>query len=375
MKTETKCVHAGTIVDAATRGINTPIYTSSVYEYLGSDARPYPRYFNVPNQHAVVDKLVDLENCEDGLLFSSGMAAIATVMLTFLKPGDHAVIQDDIYGGAHALVTDLLAERGIEFSFAAADALSIINCVRERTKLVYIESPTNPMLKIIDIRQVAQFFRSKGIVSVIDNTFASPINQNPATLGIDIIIHSGTKYLAGHSDLCCGAALGGKDAIAKIRKTAVCLGPSINAQSCALLERSLKTLALRVARQTENAGKIALFLSEHSNVALVNYPGLPAFQGHALASSQMSGFGAVVSFEIRENVGSAYEFMGRLALIKPALSLGGVETTICDPATTSHQKVSGEVKKRLGITDGLLRLSVGIEDCGDLINDLAQALK
>jgi cystathionine beta-lyase/cystathionine gamma-synthase len=375
MQLTTKCVHSGTYRDPVTRGINTPIFTSSVFEYLGNENRMYPRYFNIPNQRTVVEKLIDLEGCEDGLVFSSGMSAISTALVTFLAPGDHAVIQDDIYGGAHALMTDLLAERGINFTFAASDAGAISAAITEKTKLVYIETPTNPLLKIIDIKRIGDHCRSKGIVSVIDNTFASPINQNPAKLGIDIVVHSGTKYLNGHSDLCCGAAAGRKEMIRKIGKTAVCLGGSLDARLCELLERSMKTMSLRVSRQTENAGRIAEFLFRHPNVTQVNYPGLPSFPGHEIAKAQMSGFGAMLSFEIKESLGTAHSFMSRLKLIKPALSLGGIETTICDPATTSHAKVSLEIRQRLGITDGLMRLSVGIEDIEDLVEDLGKALR
>jgi cystathionine beta-lyase/cystathionine gamma-synthase len=374
LKTTTKCVHSGTYVDPATRGINTPIFTSSSSQYIGTEVRLYPRYFNVPNQRAVVEKLADLEGCEDGILFSSGMAAISSVMMSFLKPGDHAVIQDDIYGGAHTLMTDMLSDKGINLAFAGPSAQSIIDCCTSATKVVYLESPTNPMLRIIDIAKVGAFCRSKGILSVIDNTFASPINQNPATLGIDIIIHSGTKYLGGHSDLCCGVALGSKDMVRMVRKTALSLGGSLNAQSCYLLERSLKTLSLRVQRQTDNAGMLASFLAGHHHVSSVCYPGLPDAPGHEIAKSQMSGFGAMLAFETDPKTGTAHEFMGRLALIKPAMSLGGIESTICDPASTSHRNVATEVRNRQGISDRLMRMSVGIEDAEDLIADLAQAL-
>jgi cystathionine beta-lyase/cystathionine gamma-synthase len=375
MHIDTQCIHAGTYRDPATRGINTPVFTSSVFEYLGSAERKYPRYFNIPNQRAVVEKLMTLESCEDGLVFSSGMAAISTVLMTFLKPGDHAVIQDDIYGGAHALVTDLLAERGIDFTFAISDADAINKSFNHKTKVVYIETPTNPLLKVVDIKRIADHYLAQGIITVIDNTFASPINQNPAKVGIDIVIHSGTKYLNGHSDLCCGAAVGRKDLMAKVAKTAVCLGGSLDAQSCYLLERSMKTLSLRVRRQTENAWRIAQFLSDHPAVTRVNYPGLPSFPGHDIAKKQMSDFGPMLSFEIKDSIGPAHAFMRRLKLIMPGLSLGGIETTICDPATTSHAKVSCEVRNRVGITDGLMRLSMGIEDAEDLIRDLANALQ
>jgi cystathionine beta-lyase/cystathionine gamma-synthase len=373
MKINTQCVHSGTYHDKAVRGINSPIFTSSVHEYLGDETRLYPRYFNIPNQRAVAEKLMALEACEDGLVFSSGMAAISTTLMTFLKPGDHAVIQDDIYGGAHAFITDLLCGFNIELSFAKSEAQSINESIKPNTKLVYIETPTNPLLKIVDIKKIADFYQDKGVVSVIDNTFATPICQNPAKLGIDIIVHSGTKYLNGHSDMCCGAVVGKKALVGKIAKTAVCLGGSLDARLCYLLERSMKTLSLRMQRQTENARQIAEFLSGRPEIASVNYPGLPSFSGHSIARGQMSGFGAMLSFEIKEAKMSARRFMAGLNLIKSGLSLGGIETTICDPATTSHQKVSAEVRKRQGITDGLLRLSVGIEDASDLLNDIGNA--
>lgn len=374
MKKTTKCVHSGTQIDVVSRGINTPIHTSSSYGYLDVDTRVYPRYFNTPNQRAVVTKLAALEQCENGVLFSSGMAAISTVFMAFLKPGDHVVVQDDIYGGAHASVSVLLQERGIHVAFAPADADHIADAITGETKLVYIESPTNPLLKIIDIKKVGTACRSKGVISVIDNTFASPIHQNPSQCSIDIVIHSGTKYLAGHSDLCCGAVLGSKKNIETVTRTAVNLGGALDAQACYLLERSIKTLGIRMERQTENAMAIAGYLVKHPLVEAVHYPGLPNDAGHDIAKKQMSGFGAMVAFTIKPEAGTAHNFMKRLHLVAPALSLGGVETTICDPATTSHAKVAPEVRERQGVSDRLLRLSVGIEDSADIIADLEVAL-
>ncbi len=373
MHIDTKCIHAGGYPDAQTKGINTPIFTSSAYGYLDTDARLYQRYFNTPNQAAVVKKICELEGAENGVVFSSGMAAISTVLLALLNSGDHAVVQDEIYGGSHAFIEEHFKRLGISFTFVRMDAQSIEDAVTSKTRVIYIESPTNPLLNVIDLRQVSEIGKRKGILTVIDNTFATPINQNPFRLGIDVVLHSGTKYLGGHSDLYCGVAVAGKDIAARIRKTAAHFGGSLNAMSCYLLERSLKTLAIRVERQTQNALGIAGFLEKHSKVARVNYPGLESHPGYQIARSQMSGYGAMLSFELKDL--KAMDFMKRLRLIKAALSLGGVETTICDPATTSHQKVSGEVRKRLGISDNLLRLSVGIENLDDLIADIQQALK
>jgi len=372
MKMQTQCVHAGGYRDEKTRGIATPIFTATAYEYLDSEARPYPRYFNTPNQEAVVRKLCALEHGEDGVVFGSGMAAISTALLALLRAGDHAVIQDDIYGGTRSFVTERFPALGIRFTLVDRDVAAIEAAIRPETRLIYVETPTNPTLQIVDLVRVAELARSKKLLTLIDNTFASPVNQNPLDLGIDVSLHSGTKYLGGHGDLCCGAAIGGRELSGRIRGAAAHLGGSLNAESCYLLERSLKTLALRVERQTENAGRIAELLQREPRVKKVNYPGLANHPGHQIARSQMKGFGAMLSFELAS--GAALPFMRALRLIRPAMSLGGVESTICDPATTSHRVVPAEDRERLGIPAGLLRLSVGVEDCDDLIADLRQAL-
>lgn len=374
MKKETQCVHSGTYHDGLTRGVNTPIFTSSSYEYLDREEIPYPRYFNTPNQAAVVEKLCALEGGEDGVLFSSGMAAITTTVLAVAGAGDHVVMLDALYGGTHAFVTDTFDRLNIGYTFSATEAKAVMQAVTPATKVIVIESPTNPLLDVIDIREVARFARERGILTVLDNTFASPINQTPIALGIDVVVHSGTKYLGGHSDLCCGVAITSRTHAARILAMARHLGGSLNAMTCYLLERSLKTLALRVERQTDNAGRIAGFLAEHSAVIRVNYPGLPDFKGHDIARFQMSGFGAMLSFELDENRRPAGEFLRRLSLIRPAVSLGGVETIICAPCETSHAKMSVEERRRIGVSDALLRLSVGIEHPDDLITDLRQAL-
>lgn len=374
MKKETKCIHSGTYIDPNTGGVNTPVFTSSAYKYIDSGPHTYPRYFNLPNQKAVIDKLCALEGAEDGLLFSSGMAAITTTVFSLIQQGDHVVLQDGLYGGTHEFITQQLKQFGIDYSFVPAKVDNIAQVITEKTKLIYIESPTNPLLNITDLVKVAELGKQKNIVTVIDNTFASPINQNPLLLGLDIVIHSGTKYLGGHSDICCGVALSSKDLIQKTRVTAQRFGGSLNAATCALLERSLKTLALRVERQTENAGKLALHLESNPMVRLVLYPGLSQHPENDIAKRQMQGFGAILSFELANEAASSSGFMQQLKLITPALSLGGVETTICCPALTSHLKMLAEERKRIGISDGLLRLSVGIEHTDDLIADIGQAL-
>lgn len=374
MKKETKCVHSGTYHDKETGGINSPIFTSSSFEYLDQVENLYPRYFNTPNQNTVVRKLCALEEAEDGVLFSSGMAGISTSILAFAGIGDHVIMLDELYGGSHAFATNQFKRLGIEYTFTATDVASIRKSIRENTKVVMIESPTNPLLNVIDIRKVAKLGKEYGIVTIIDNTFATPINQNPINMGIDIVVHSGTKYLGGHSDICCGIALADKEKTKRIRAMALNLGGSLNATTCYLLERSLKTLAIRVQRQTKNAFALAEFLDNHPFINRVNYPGLPNSVGHEIAKSQMEGFGAMLSFEINEGKMDVNHFLRRLKLISPAVSLGGIDTTICSPAVTSHAKISKAERDKIGITDSLLRLSVGIERVEDLISDLKYAL-
>jgi cystathionine beta-lyase/cystathionine gamma-synthase len=374
MRKDTQCVHSGTHKDPGTRGLNTPIFTSSSFEYLDTPENVYPRYFNTPNQKSIVRKLCDLENAEEGLLFSSGMAAISTAMLALLKSGDHVVLQKDIYGGTHHFVTADYERFGIEYTFVSNRADEIEKAVRKNTKIIYIETPSNPLVLITDIKAIVQIARANKAISIIDNTFATPINQNPIDLGIDIVTHSGTKYLGGHSDLCCGAVLTRKDLAGKIAATAANLGGSLNALTCYLLERSLKTLGIRVEKQNQNARVIAEYLQKDPRIQNVYYPGLENHPAHAVAKNQMKGFGGMLAFELNSRTPHPERFLRNLKLITPALSLGGVETIICSPAKTSHEKITAAERAELGITENLLRLSVGIENSADLIADLDRAL-
>ncbi len=375
LKPATLCVHAGTHLDAGTGGVCSPIFPSSAYAYpnpaVGENI--YPRYFNVPNQRVVARKLAALEKGEAGLVFASGMAAISTVLFAHLKPGDHAVFQADLYGGTYHFVTAELVRFGIEISFARK-AEDFVASTRPNTRLLYVESPSNPLLSIMDLAAVAKLGRAHGLLTVIDNTFATPINQNPIELGFDVVVHSGTKYLNGHSDVNCGAVVSSPLVIRRVTECAVNHGGTLDAHACYQLERGLKTLALRVKQQNENAGRLARFLQAHPAVARVNYPGLPEHPDHAVAARQMRGFGGMLSFELREPVRVAGLLRG-LRVVTPALSLGGVETLICVPAQTSHVKLSPEERQRAGISDGLLRVSVGVEDAEDLVEDFAQALE
>ena len=373
MQRETRCIHSGLYRDSDTGGMNTPIFTSSAFAYLDRDAIVYPRYFNTPNQSAVEKKMCALEGAGGAVLFSSGMAAISTTLLALLASGDHMVILDAVYGGTHAFVDDEFQRLGLTHTFVPTEVAAIERALTPRTRVIFIESPTNPLLEVIDIRAVAELAQGRGILTVIDNTFATPINQNPIELGIDVVVHSGTKYLGGHSDICSGVALSSGEISDRIRRTACHLGGSLNAITCYLIERSLKTLSLRVERQSRNAARIATFLDAHAKVRRVNYPGLPTFPGHATAKAQMKAFGGMLSFELAPEV-RPDRFQQRLELIRPAVSLGGVETIISSPRETSHAKISAGDRERIGITDRLLRLSTGVEHADDLIADLEQAL-
>ena len=366
----TQCVH-GLESEPEKGGVLTPIYTSTAYNYLEADPLNYPRYYNTINQQEVANKIKLLEWGEHGLVFSSGLAAITTTLMTLLKEGDHAIFQGDIYGGTHYANTSALSKFGIAFSFTEnMEVGSLEKLIQPNTKLVYVETPSNPLLKIVDLAGIARLSKAHGFYSVIDNTFASPINQRPLEHGIDVVTHSGTKYLGGHSDLTCGAVVTSADIGNKIYKTAVNLGGSLDPQSCYLLDRSLKTLAIRVRQQNDNALQIAHTLSESEKIEAVYYPGLATHPGHKIAKQQMNGFGAMLSFEV---MGDADSFVKILALIKPAISLGGVESTISSPEQTSHAKLSPEQRQEAGIKPNLLRLSVGNEDVYDLPQDLQQA--
>lgn len=367
----TLSVHAGSIGDPLYGGVVTPIYPSAAYDYE-TEVR-YPRYYNTPNQKAVVEKLVALENGEDGLIFSSGMAAIMTSLFAMIKAGDHVLFQNDLYGGTHHAAVHELERYGMEYSKAdVTDLKTFEKAIRKNTKVIYVETPSNPLLKITDLKGVSKLAKKYGITTIIDNTFASPVNQNPIDLGIDIVTHSGTKYIGGHSDICCGAMVSSKKLTEQIKQSALHFGGSLDAQTCYLVERSLKTIVLRVEKQNENALTISRFLEKEPRVDAVYYPGLKNHPGFAIAKKQMpGGFGGMLSFEVKTNPD---KFIKKLQYIKRAISLGGVESTITQPVKTSHAKLTAAERKAVGIKDNLLRLSVGIEDANDLIADIKQAL-
>ncbi len=355
------------------QGVVQPLSTSSSYYYVDEGPQPYPRYFNTPNQVAVADRIARLEQAESGLVFSSGMAAISTTLFALLKPGDHVVMLKALYGGTHDFVVNQFNQWGVEYDFASTTVEDILSKCRPDTKLIYVESPTNPCLEVLDLDSLATTARQRKLLTICDNTFASPINQRPLTFGLDLVVHSGTKYLGGHSDLSCGAVIGSQVLIDQVTRAARRFGGNLGASDCHLLDRSLKTLDVRVTRQNENAGRIAAFLEAQPQVKQVHYPGLASHPNHALAARQMSGCGGMLSFELQPDL-SAVRFLQQLQLAVPAMSLGGVDTTLCIPARTSHAAMPADERAACGVSDQLLRVSAGLEHEQDLIADFDQAL-
>jgi cystathionine beta-lyase len=369
----TKCVHSGDLIDDRFKGATSPIFPSTAYDFIDVEDDKYPRYFNTPNQLALSKKIADLENCEAALLFGSGIAAIFTSLFSFLKSEDHVIFQGSIYGGTLNLVIKEFKKFNIEYSLVDSfDIKEYEMEIKENTKIIFIESPSNPLLKVIDLQAISNLSKKNNLISIIDNTFSSPINQNPSDFGIDIIIHSATKYLGGHSDILAGALASTKSKIDKIIESSINYGGNLSEYTVWLLERSIKTLSLRVNKQNENALMVAEYLSNHEKVNAVYYPGLNTHPDYELSNKQMKGFGGMLSFEL-SSLDEAILFTRKIKLIKSAMSLGGVESTICSPSLTSHSKISKEERENLGIFDGLLRFSVGIEDHNDIINDLKQA--
>ena len=371
----TICTHVGEVEDTQFKGAISPLYMSTSYAYEDVDVKRYPRYFNTPNQEMLGKKIAALEGTEAGMIFGSGMAAVSTALLAFLNAGDHIVLQKTLYGGTFNLVEEEFSKMGIEYTFTEGLAREDFeNAIKSNTKVLYIETPSNPLMTITDMQMIAEVAKAKGIVTMIDNTFASPVNQNPAAYGIDIILHSATKYMGGHSDILAGAVAASNAHIEQIWHKAKNLGGSLSDFSVWMLERSLKTLVLRVKQQNKNAKKLAKWLETNGHIKAVYYPGLKSHPDYELAKSQMSGFGGMLSFELADELNTA-TFLQELKLIKPSMSLAGVESTILSPTQTSHALLSAEERKHQGINDGLLRFSVGIEDRKDLISDLEQALE
>ncbi len=370
----TICTHVGEIEDTQFKGAVSPLYMSNSYAYQDMPVLRYPRYFNTPNQEGLSKKIAALEKKEAGLIFGSGMAAISTAFLAFLQKGDHIVVQQSIYGGTYNFIVEELPKYGISYDFTAGFSEEDFKAkIKDTTKVIFVETPSNPLMKITDLEMISRIAKEKNIVTLIDNTFASPINQTPTDFGIDVIIHSATKYLGGHSDICAGAIATSQEHIDKIWNVAKNFGGSLSEYAVWMLERSMKTLALRVKAHNRNARKVAKWLSKNEDIDQVNYPGLKTHPDYQLAKKQMKGYTGMLSFELSSSI-DKNNFLQSLRLIKPSMSLAGVESTILEPAVASHALLGETERKNQGISENLLRLSVGIEDRKDIINDLEQAL-
>ena len=376
---ETKLIHAGEPKPLIGGAVSMPVFQSSTFEYTGASSYndlKYIRLNNTPNHVALHQKLAALENAETALVTASGMAAISATILTLLSSGDHLLAQECLYGGTHDFFTKDLPKLGISFDFINGDDPdSWKGKIQPGTKAIYVETMTNPLLQVANLKEAAEFAKAHGIVSIIDNTFATPINFRPLEWGFDLSLHSCTKYLNGHSDIVAGAVIGRTELIEQITRKLNHLGGSLDPHACFLLHRGMKTLAVRMKYHNESALKIAQFLKAHPAVTKVNYPGLESHPAHQRAKELFDGFSGMVSFELKGGVDAAEHFMQKITLPIVAPSLGGVETLITRPVTTSHASVSPEDLKKLGISDSLIRLSVGIEATEDLIEDFEQALK
>jgi cystathionine beta-lyase/cystathionine gamma-synthase len=376
---DTKLIHAGEPTPLIGGAVSMPIFQSSTFEYKGQSSYhdlKYIRLNNTPNHVALHQKMAALENAEDALVTASGMAAISAILLTVLGSGDHLLTQECLYGGTHDFITRDLPDLGISYDFVDGDEPgSWKDVLKQNTKAFYVETITNPLLQVADLKAVVEFAKANGLVSIIDNTFASPINFRPPELGFDLSLHSCTKYLNGHSDIVAGAVVGRGDLIEKITHKLNHLGGSLDPHACFLLHRGMKTLAVRMRHQNESALEIAQFLEAHPAVAKVNYPGLESHPAHRRARELFEGFSGMLSFEVRGGVETAERFIQGTTLPIIAPSLGGIETLITRPATTSHSGMAPEDRQRLGISDSLIRLSVGIESTEDLIEDFRHALQ
>ncbi|MFL5727864.1 MAG: cystathionine gamma-synthase [Cytophagaceae bacterium] len=378
MKFGTKVIHAGVEPDPSTGAIMTPIFQTSTYvqkspgDHKGYE---YSRTHN-PTRTSLQKSLAALENGKHGLCFASGMAAIDTIIRT-LKPGDEVISTNDLYGGSYRIFTKVLAETGIKFHFVSMEqAANVEKLINDKTRLIWIETPTNPLLNIIDIKAIVEIAKKKKVLVAVDNTFASPYIQNPLDLGADIVMHSVTKYLAGHSDVVMGAVVVNSDELRdKLAFLQNACGAVPGPQDCFLVLRGIKTLHLRMQRHCENGMAVAEYLKKHPKVQDVYYPGLPAHKNHSVAKSQMKAFGGMLSFTLKgDSIEDAKKFLERVHIFSLAESLGGVESLCGHPATMTHASIPKAEREKAGLKDSLIRLSIGVEDIEDIIEDLKQAI-
>jgi len=379
---ETTAVHGVAEVERKSGPVTTPIYQTSTFEVVDNDEqigvtttdRYYTRWGN-PTITVAEQTIAALEGTDDARVFASGMGAVTTAILGLLKAGDHIVAQREVYGGVAKFFAEWLPKMGIETTLVdTGDFEQAAKAVRTTTKLLYLESPTNPALRVVDFRNAAALAKARGLISMVDSTFGTPINQRPAAYGIDMIMHSGTKYLSGHADLTCGVVCGRRELIQQIDDSRKTLGNCMDPHAAWLLIRGLKTLAVRVVRQNENALRVAEFLEQHAKVRHVYYPFLKSHPQQAIARVQMAGGGGMVTFEVDGTGDDARRVSEGMRLFKLATSLGGVESLVSIPVLTSHAMISAELRTKMGVTEQMVRLSVGIENVEDLIEDLERGL-
>ncbi len=380
---ETAAVHGGADLQKKNGPVGTPIYQTSTFEVTDNDEqqrvtttdRYYTRWGN-PTNTAAEQAVAAIEGVEAARTFASGMGAITTTILAFLKAGDHIIAQRDIYGGVTKFFSEWLPRVGIETTFVDTnDYEQHARAIRPTTKMLYLESPTNPSLRVVDLKKAVALARQHKLLSMIDSTFGTPINQHPAEYGIDLVMHSGTKYLSGHADLTCGVVCGRQELMDQIWETRTTLGNCMDPHAAWMLIRGLKTLAVRVARQNENALRVAEFLEQHGKVRRVHYPFLKSHPEYAVAREQMKGGGGMVTFEVEGTGEDARRVSEAMHLFTLATSLGSVESLVSIPVLTSHAMISAEQREKMGVTEQMVRLSVGIENADDLIADLDRALE
>ena len=380
----TRAIHGGEVKHGVGVPVSTPIARSSTFTFSStaemkrwaegkSKAYIYTRYGN-PTLSVAEAKLAQLEGGEAAIVTASGMAAISSALLAVVKAGDEIIATRQLYGGSYRLMRDVLPGLGIRVRHVENDLEGVERLVHARTRVLYLETPTNPTLRLVDLRKAVGLARRHKLVSMIDNTFASPILQKPLAMGVDLALHSATKYLGGHSDLIAGAAIGPRELIARIREVVINLGGSMDPDAAFLLIRGLKTLEVRVRRQCETAMTVARFLARHPKVARVHYPGLRSHPDHRLAKRQMRGFGSMLAFDLKGGLPAARRFCDRVCVFLLAASLGGVESLVVLPIYTSHYRMSRQELAAAGVEPGTVRVSVGLEDPADLIADLKQAL-
>ena len=373
----TVAVHGGTAHRQAGSPVAQPLVQSVNYvQGFGTSDLLYTRYGNTPNEEVVQKRIALLEGAESALVLASGMGATACAMLALLRPGDHLLSSSWIYGGTRKLFTEELVSMGIEVSFANPDERRVWrNTIRQNTRVIFVESPVNPSSRVIDLEQIGILAKTQGVALVVDSTLASPINSRPLEHGADVVIHSATKYLNGHGDILCGVVAGTASYIEEVRQKMMVWGQAPDPFACWLLERGLKTLDVRVKRSNENAMKIAEWCQKRQEIKKVHYAGLTSHPDHAIAKKTMEGFGGLMSIELAGGAKAADRFIGRLKIITHASSLGGTDSLVVEPRYSSHAHMTSQERAAIGIPDGFIRLSIGIESADDLIADIAQALQ